>query len=621
MIFKRYSPAFFLPLAVLLLAAGLYIIGTNRVSFWEDESWMASAVRGDLPHVWTFATERGVHPPLYFLLGWLYTRFAGDSEIALRWLAGLCAVLGVAFTYRLGADWYGRRAGLYAALLAAGSLFLIYFGRLARHYTLFFALAAALVWAYERWVNSYPLPVPRTHGKGEREPQPAFLPLSVYREGVRGRGWLLTITLLHAALLYTHYFGVWMAAVLGLHGLLTLRQRDFLWLCTALALGGLLFLPWLPSLLDQLHRGGGGLGYATRGADYAIRAYLDRTFNGDYLLGFTLAVLGVAATWRWRRFRAGLLLLLWLTVPLALSLLLNARFTWFIERNMIFTLAGAYVLLGAGLAWISRYSVGRWVAPVAALVFVTLGLVQYPVYWPFVTADWRSLGGAMAAYTRPDDTIVIRGEIYSLDYYLRRYLGQSPRYLRFDDWLAHDTPAPARLWLVDGEWAVRDEAKAVLPPDAVQTRQIVLGPLVAEMYQRAPAEPLVTFGGQIALGDSGLPQIIEAAPGATLNLDLWWRAVRPPDADYSVGVYLVAPDGRVLAQQDGGFDQGRVPALLLPADRWTPDARALTLPAVLPAGDYPLTVTVYDWQTGERLPPDADARDDDAYPLAVVRVG
>lgn len=619
MILKRVSPAFFLILAILLLAAGLYIIGTNRVSFWEDESWMASAVRGNVLHVWTFATERGVHPPLYFLLGWLYTRFTGDSEIALRWLAGLCAVIGVAFTYRLGADWYGRRAGLYAALLAAGSLFLIYFGRLARHYTLFFALAAALVWAYERWANPYPLPFPRTQEKGEREAQMAFLPLSVYGERVGGRGWLLLIALLQAALLYTHYFGVWMAAVLGLHGLLTLR-RDFLRLCAALALGGLLFLPWLPSLLDQLHRGGGGLGYATRGADYAIRAYLDRTFNGDYLLGFTLVALGVAATWR--HFRAGLLLL-WLTVPLALSLLLNARFTWFIERNMIFTLAGAYVLMGAGLAWVSRYPVGRWAAPVAGLAFVALGIVQYPVYWPFVTADWRSLGGAMAVYTRPDDTVVIRGEIYSLDYYLLRYVGRSPRYVRFDDWLSNgsaDGSLPERVWLVDGEWAVRDEAKAALPPDAVRTRQIVLGPLVAEMYQRAPAEPLVTFGGQIALGDPGLPHVVDAAPGETINLDLWWRAVRPPDADYSVGVYLVAPDGRVLAQQDGGFDGGRVPAMLLPADRWTPDARSLNLPADLPAGSYTLAVTVYDWQTGRRLAPDDRSQVDDTYPLAAVRV-
>ena len=49
--------------AILLFASLLYLANINRVSFWEDESWMAMAVKGDLPSVWTFATQRGVHPP------------------------------------------------------------------------------------------------------------------------------------------------------------------------------------------------------------------------------------------------------------------------------------------------------------------------------------------------------------------------------------------------------------------------------------------------------------------------------------------------------------------------------------------------------------------------------
>ncbi len=431
--------------------------------------------------------------------------------------------------------------------------------------------------------------------------------------------WLLAIALLQAALLYTHYFGVWMAVVLGLHGLITLKWRDKLLLIAALALGFVLFLPWLPSLLYQLEHGGSGLGYATRGADYAIRSYIDRVVNGSYLLGLGLALLGTAAAWRSPNRRAGLLLLLWLTVPMALSLLLNARFVWFIERNMIFTLAGAYVWFGAGLAWVSRHAFGRWIAPAAAALFVGLGVVNYPVFWPFVTADWRSLSGAMAAEARRDDTIVLRGEPYSLDYYLTRNFGTPPRITRYNDWITQPA-VPDRLWLVDGEWSVRDEAIAALPPDAVQTRKIVLGTLVAELYQRAPGAASVTFDDQITLGVHDLPPIITAAPGDTLNLDLWWRAVRQPDADYSVGLYLTAADDRVLAQHDGGFDRGRVPALLLPQDRWTPDARALALPPDIPPGEYTLAITVYNWQNGERLAPDKGERADLTYPLAEVRV-
>jgi uncharacterized membrane protein len=100
------------------------------------------------------------------------------------------ALAGIAFTYRLGADLYDRKAGVFAALLTAGSLFLLYFARNARHYTLFFTLAVALAWVYVRW---------------RRQPD-------------SGR-WLAAIAVLQAALLYTHYFGAWMAGIIALHGL------------------------------------------------------------------------------------------------------------------------------------------------------------------------------------------------------------------------------------------------------------------------------------------------------------------------------------------------------------------------------------------------------------------
>ncbi len=63
MSFRR---ALVLMVAILLFATFLYLIGLNQISFWEDESWMAIAIQGDLSSVWTFAAERGVHPPLSF---------------------------------------------------------------------------------------------------------------------------------------------------------------------------------------------------------------------------------------------------------------------------------------------------------------------------------------------------------------------------------------------------------------------------------------------------------------------------------------------------------------------------------------------------------------------------
>ncbi len=590
-------------LAILLLASVFYLRDIYRVSFWEDESWMAIAVEGDLPHVWTFAAERGVHPPLYFLLGWIYTRFTGDGEVALRWLAGLCALVGIAATYRLGADWFGRRAGVYAALLTTGSLFLIYFGRLARHYTLFFALAVALVWVYEVWMRRLtPIPNPSPASRGREK----------NRVGLR---WLAAIALLQAGLLYTHYFGAWMALVIGVHGLLYLCGRDRLRLIGAIAVGGILFLPWLPSLLQQFNQEG-SLGYGTRVAEHALGAYLDRVFNGSYELGIALALVGLLALWKWRKTRAGVLLALWLVLPISLSLLLNTRFVWFVERNMIFTLSAAYLLFGAGLAWLAQYGVGQAVALAAVLAFLVLGQVRYPDFWPFETPAWRDLANAIAWDSRPDDVYVINSETYSMRYYLRRYMGRAPEIIQVRAWLEQPTYSD-RMWMIDSSWAVREEALDALPPGMAQTRRYVLGNLVTEFYQREPSGALTAFGDQIELGIAHVPDRFEAAPGQTIALDLWWRALRQPDTDYSVGVYLVAPDGQTITQQDGGFDRGRVPALALPQDRWTPDARTLTVPPDTSPGVYLLLVAVYDWRDGTRLTPE-DGREDNGYLLATV---
>lgn len=631
----RFRPALVLMVAVLVIATFLYLVDLNRVSFWEDESWMAIAIRGDLPGVWTFAAERGVHPPLYFYIGWFYTRFTGDGELALRWLAGLCALPGIAFTYRLGASTYGRRAGVYAALLATGSLFLLYFARLARHYTLFFTLSAALVYLYHRWhivVISSQLSVHSSktvsHQQNYKTQSASLLTLNFLlftSSSVLSTQYFL-LSLCFAALLYTHYFGIWMALVLSLHALLTLPRAAWLWLWIALFIGGVLFIPWLPAVIAQFSGSNtsGGLGYVSRDIGLNLRAYIDRIFNGDYLLGFSLAALGLYAAYRWRKGRFTLLLLMWLTIPLALSLLFNTRFSWFIERNMIFTLPGVYILLGAGLAWITtvRFSkspvFNRFLNPLAltaALMFCVLGLVHYNTFWPFITPDWRSMANAIATDARPSDAFVLNGEPYSMDYYLQRDLNAPVAITRLANWLSSPTE-PDRLWLMDANWDVQAEARAALAPDMQLTRRHSLGVLIAEFYQRIPSAVRTTFSDQIALGDN-LPAAIVVKPGDVLWVDLWWQAVRQPDTDYSVGLYLVDSDGVIQSQQDGGFDGGRVQALLLPTDHWTADARALSIPANLPAGEYALTVAVYDWQTNQRLSPE-NGLEDESFQLGTI---
>ncbi|NIN64647.1 MAG: tetratricopeptide repeat protein, partial [Anaerolineae bacterium] len=109
------------------------------------------------------------------------------------------------------------------------------------------------------------------------------------------------------------------------------------------------------------------------------------------------------------------------------------------------------------------------------------------------------------------------------------------------------------------------------------------------------------LGGLVALvGYSIDPGTLQA--GEPLHVSLWWKALGKMDKDYSVFVHAVGPDGRIQAQQD---------RILLCADHPTSEwdegqiAREeyqLELAPDSPPGGYIITVGIYYWETGERLP-------------------
>ena len=73
--------------------------------------------------------------PLHYLILWVWLKF-GDSEFWFRFSSVLCFVFTVPVVYAIGRTLHGRRAGLYAAWLAATAPFLIRYAQEARMYAL-----------------------------------------------------------------------------------------------------------------------------------------------------------------------------------------------------------------------------------------------------------------------------------------------------------------------------------------------------------------------------------------------------------------------------------------------------------------------------------------------------
>jgi hypothetical protein len=113
-----------------------------------------------------------------------------------------------------------------------------------------------------------------------------------------------------------------------------------------------------------------------------------------------------------------------------------------------------------------------------------------------------------------------------------------------------------------------------------------------EMDQRVGAN----FSGQIEL--LGYDAALQ---GQALAVTLHWRALRPPDADYTVFVHLLDVDGVTVAQHDSQPLGGAYPTSVWDAGEVVADRHRLVGATDLPAGSYLLHVGLYLLETGERL--------------------
>lgn len=574
---------------VLLLASAFYLYDLNNISFWEDESWMAIAIGDSFADVWTFATHRGVHPPLYFYLAYILKPFISDTEYALRWMGGLVTLIGVAMTYCLGTDITDdKKVGIYAALIVTGSIYLLYLTRLARQYTLFYTLSTLTYWIYWRW---------------QSRPDHRLL---------------IALTLAQTANLYTHYFSVFVAMTIVLHTLLTLHPlKPKTWkLILAFIGSGILFIPWLPSIWAQLNGDlGAGVYYAANKLKDIPENYIGRVTNANAYFGIGFLFAGSVAIWQNKHWKFALLLFIAVIGTFIPIIIINQTlFQWYIGRNMLYTLPLVAIFYAIGLAQLWRYLAGKIAVSLFLIAFIIWGLLAYGSFYPG-TADWRGIMQVLAQNARPTDTFVLRGEPYSTDYYLRRFLGERVTLLPMADWLENPVYSE-RIWLIDSGQAVRFEAIDRIPENMLMTRRLVRLPIVAEFYQTVPSTPDAIYGEQLAVAYTNEPMTVQA--GQTLIIDMWWQAIRTPDFNYSASVQLWG-DGQIMNQTDGNFDSGRLDAQVLPVGAWTPDTRSIDIPPDTLPGEYDLRVTVYDWRDNTRLPPDS-ASEDNLYMLTTITI-
>ena len=342
----RYGPA------IALLAGGAFAARTltlTQQSLWLDEVDAAAFAGQDIGALLVMMVSPAQNGGLFYLMlkGWL--SLAGVSEFTLRYASVLPSVLVIPLMYVMGRRLLSPEAGFWAALLAASSPYLFFYAQEAKMYALYAALAVLAMHLFLTALE-----------RGDLWRWSAYLATTVVG-------------------LYTHLFFIFLLMAQHLMALVLWRRyragvRRWYLLQAALILPAVPLALWaVPAAL---------LGYATSFDPQPLGTMLrvlvlrftlhtevwpspfvllpfGAAFAAAFLLGQPEAsqqadteaigppVLSPEAT----RLRAGrLVLLLWLTVPVAGYYLVSFQVPAFMHRYFTLVVPAYYLALGTGLA-------------------------------------------------------------------------------------------------------------------------------------------------------------------------------------------------------------------------------------------------------------------------------
>ena len=401
-----------------IVAAGAFLRFREAAAtpLWFDEIftlWVSRQGPAGIAHV----LSQDLHPPLHFLLTWLWRGLGGEGDLWIKSLSILFGLLTLPVLWGFVRELFGRRAALLAALLLALHPVHIAFSHEGRAYGLMWLLVTLAVWTGWRWIE---------------------------RGRVRdGLAFVLSAT----AALYSLYWAVAPLGFLGLWGLVALRRRPrglAGWIALHLAVA-VLFAPQLVTLIHQARRyhGEHWLSLAT------VRNLFDWARHlayGGRLLVAPLFALAVLPLFRARERRAAGMLWLVAFVPVgAVWALAVTREPLFLERYMDFVLPAWCALLAAGIAGLRRGAV-RW--PVAAAV-VLLGARAALLHRPLPEAvQLGQATGFLRAHAHPGD-LVFFADTHSLLFFRHHAPQLRRQYLLLDDPRLPYYSMPA---LVPQEW-------------------------------------------------------------------------------------------------------------------------------------------------------------------------
>lgn len=381
-------------LAVAAVVIGVVTRFVTRSALWLDEALSVNIATLPLGEIRS-ALEHDGHPPLYYVLLHFWTNLFGTGDVAVRSLSAVFGLLTIVLLWFLGRRRGGPAMAWILVAVVAVAPYAVRYSNEARMYALVMLLVTIGWFVLDDIV-------------------------------VRGRDSLaryVALVVVTAALLYTHYWSMWLVATIGLCATWSVWRRPevrrrWLGVLAALVVGCVAFLPWVPTLLYQNAHTGTPWAAPSRPTvalsdslvDFGAGRFGEKALVAILLsIAFLLGLFGRGSS------------------PSTIMLELRTRMQ--VRRETIVA-AGTFVIgsaiaYGTSSAFASRYAavvfipvmvvvaagptrfVGRWVRFGAVAVLVGALSIGAVMNMSYDRSQMRVIGPAISAAIGPNDVVVV----------------------------------------------------------------------------------------------------------------------------------------------------------------------------------------------------------------------
>jgi mannosyltransferase len=367
---------------IVLMAISAYVrtryLSAPVGQFWEDEAITTGIASHSLSAIPGILRHDGA-PPLFYMLLHVWISVFGASESATHALSLVFGLLMIPAGMWAGWSLFGRRAGLYMAVLCAISTFLTAYAQETRMYELM-----ALLGLLETT---------------------AFIHAFVHRR----RGYLILFAVCQALMLYTHAWGIFFGAGLVVALIpIWLASKDRRGVVRDAVLAyvgaGVLFLPWVPNFIYQATHTGAPWAPTIR---FGVPVLLSRDLLGADRITVALLtawIIGLAPlfTKRQRRTVDGTMMwsLIWLIAGTLIVAWLASQITpAFVARYMAPLLPAILFLAAWGAA-------RSGVVGLVMIALVAAFIVHISSYAPKYKSDMQDVSGEVTPLLHRGDLVV-----------------------------------------------------------------------------------------------------------------------------------------------------------------------------------------------------------------------